>query len=91
MEELKTPIKKPKPEKKEVSSTNKSGYMVAKVFVNLRKEPDVNSEVVVIIKKGELVKVIGKKANHWKRVLFTHNNRVYEGWVDDRFFIQVGQ
>jgi len=62
------------------------GYMVANVYVNLRKEPDVNSEVVTVIKKGATVKIIGKKAKHWKRVLYTSENRVYEGWVDDRFF-----
>ncbi len=62
------------------------GYMVANVYVNLRKEPDVNSEIVTVIKKGSTVKIIGKKAKHWKRVLYTSENRVYEGWVDDRFF-----
>ncbi len=62
------------------------GYMVANVYVNLRKEPDVNSEIVAVIKKGSTVKIIGKKAKHWKRVLYTSENRVYEGWVDDRFF-----
>ncbi|WP_457639233.1 SH3 domain-containing protein [Persephonella sp.] len=81
-----------KPEPKQNSAPVKrqvgSGYMIAKVYVNLRKAPDVNSEIVAVIKKGSSVKVIGKKANHWKRVLYRENERVYEGWVDDRFFIK---
>ncbi len=81
-----------KPEnQKEKKSVEKGkpaeGYMVAKVFVNLRAEPDVNSEVITVVKKGDKVKIIGKKANHWKRVLYPSDGRVYEGWVDDRFFI----
>ena len=62
------------------------GYMIANEYVNLRKEPNISSEVVAVIKKGSIVKIIGKKAKHWKRVLYTSKNRVYEGWVDDRFF-----
>ncbi|WP_457626835.1 SH3 domain-containing protein [Persephonella sp.] len=91
--EEKTPEKiEKKQEIKTATEENKGitvepGYMIAKVFVNLRKEPDVNSEIVTVIRKGASVKVIGKKANHWKRVLYRQNDRVYEGWVDDRFFI----
>ncbi|MDQ7055517.1 MAG: SH3 domain-containing protein [Persephonella sp.] len=44
-----------------------NGYMVADVFVNLRAKPDVNSEVVTVIKKGARVKIIGRKAKHWKK------------------------
>ncbi len=89
------PIKQEKNDQlEEISEKNKAekttqipeGYMVANVYVNLRKEPDVNSEIVAVIKKGSTVKIIGKKANHWKRVLYTSDGRVYEGWVDDRFF-----
>ncbi len=89
------PIKQEKNDQlEEISEKNKAekttqipeGYMVANVYVNLRKEPDVNSEIVTVIKKGSTVKIIGKKANHWKRVLYTSDGRVYEGWVDDRFF-----
>jgi len=80
-----------KPEvKKETKTTEKGkpaeGYIVANVFVNLRAQPDVNSDVVTVIKKGAKVKIIGKKAKHWKRVLYPSDGRVYEGWVDDRFF-----
>ncbi|MBK3332577.1 SH3 domain-containing protein [Persephonella atlantica] len=80
-----------KPEaKKETKITEKGksaeGYMIAKMFVNLRAQPDVNSDVVTVIKKGAKVKIIGKKAKHWKRVLYPSDGRVYEGWVDDRFF-----
>jgi len=66
------------------------GYMVAKEYVNLREKPKADSKVVVVIRKGAMVKIIGKKANHWKRVLYSYKNRVYEGWVDDRFFITGG-
>ncbi len=81
-------IKLVKPEAKKETEKGKpaKGYMVANVFVNLRAQPDTNSEVITVIKKGAKVKIIGKKANHWKRVLYTSDGRVYEGWVDDRFF-----
>jgi len=98
-EEKQEEIKKVKPieiEKREtkkiVQKKNntkvKPGYMIAKVFVNLRKKPDVNSERITVIRKGASVKVVGKKANHWKKVIYKHKNKVYEGWVDDRFFIK---
>ncbi|SNZ08202.1 SH3 domain-containing protein [Persephonella hydrogeniphila] len=82
----KTP-EKPSTTVKEKKAGIPEGYMVAKEYVNLREKPEPDSKVVVVIRKGAMVKIIGKKANHWKRVLYSFKNRVYEGWVDDRFFI----
>ena len=97
IEENEPDVEQTKPEEKvpeenkikETSEKIPEGYMMANVYVNLRKEPDPNSEIVAVIKKGSTVKIIGKKAKHWKRVLYASENRVYEGWVDDRFFTVI--
>jgi len=76
------------PEVKPVKTAVKKDYLVAKVFVNLREKPSVNSRIITVIRKGAKVRVIGRKANHWKKVIYEKNGRLYQGWVDDRYFIR---
>ncbi|WP_457640610.1 SH3 domain-containing protein [Persephonella sp.] len=56
-----------------------------KVFLNLREQPRLDSKVITVIRKGAKVKIIDKKFNHWKKVIYVENNKEYTGWVDDRY------
>lgn len=77
--------------RKNISESNTPGILlVAKEFTRLREEPDLNSKVITIVRKGAIVKVIGKKAHHWKKIIYKSGKNVYEGWVDDRFFKPKG-
>ncbi len=58
---------------------------VSKVWLNLRKEPRLDSEVITVINTGDNVVIIDKKFKHWKKVIYKKGNTKYIGWVDDRY------
>ncbi|ACO03080.1 MAG TPA: SH3 domain-containing protein [Persephonella sp.] len=58
---------------------------VSTVWLNLRENPRLDSEVLTVINKGDSVLVIDQRFNHWKKVIYIKDDQVYTGWVDDRY------
>ncbi|WP_457621785.1 SH3 domain-containing protein [Persephonella sp.] len=58
---------------------------VSTVWLNLREEPRLDSEVLTVINTGDNVIIIDQKFNHWKKVIYRKGDEEYVGWVDDRY------
>jgi len=69
--DLSTETKAPETSKSEEDGfVNANDKVTAKIEVNLRKEPNTNSEIVALIKNGELVERTGVSDKGWSRLVY---------------------
>ena len=52
-------------------------------MLNMREEPDVNSEVIYILKEGDKLEVIERGPEHWIKVRYLEKN--ITGWVNGKY------
>jgi Flp pilus assembly protein TadD len=65
-------------------SRDKKYRKVMPQALNLRAEPDTESEIVAYLKTGDMVEIIVSQPG-WAFVSFTRNGNIMSGWVNDRF------
>lgn len=76
------------PDKEVVITADTGKPKIMKVVVdvpmlNMREEPDVNSEVIYILKEGDKLEVIERGPEHWIKVRYLEKN--ITGWVNGKY------
>ena len=53
--------------------------------VNLRTRPSINSEVIMQLNVGNIVKILDKSDRSWLLVEFSDNGFIAQGWIARRY------
>jgi len=75
-ETVKEPVQKPEP-------TVTTGTVKANIL-NLRKRPDLNSEILAKVSGGETVTILNENSEGWLEVDLNRNGRKVSGWIFGR-------